>query len=248
MTSLYSAVIIAKNEASTIGQCITALKKITNDIIIVLDDQSEDNTESIAVGLGAKVLKKKWEGYSSGKNYGISFASADWIICVDADEIITDELSKNLNELTPNESCVYDMNIRTWFGSHPVRFCGWFPDWNIRLFNKNVMRWNDNFVHEKLISDRKLTHCKINGIVEHYSFRDEAHMGIKFDYYARLRAGEWARSGKTPSVFKQWFGPYFRFFRTYVLKLGFLDGKTGFLIAKNEYLLKQKELYYWKTG
>lgn len=245
MSSIYSAVIIAKNEAYTIAKCILALKKITNDIIIVLDDRSDDQTESIALSQGAKVYKKPWEGYSINKNFGVEKAENDWIICVDADEVIDDTLAVNIKHLIPSTDSVYLMNIKTYLGDYPVRYCGWFPDWNIRLFNKNVMRWNDNYVHEKLVSDVPLKSEKIQGQIDHFSFRDEAHMKIKYDYYARLRAEEWRKAQKSPPLIKKYFGPYFRFFRTYFLKLGILDGKAGFTIAKNEYHLKKDELKYF---
>ncbi|MBK8348975.1 MAG: glycosyltransferase family 2 protein [Saprospiraceae bacterium] len=246
MQSLYSAVVIAKNEAHTIGKCIQALWRVTNDIVIVLDDRSDDNTADISTALGARVYKKKWEGYSANKNFGVDLSLHDWIICVDADEVINDRLVENLLQLHPDLDSVYEMNIRTWFGDYPVKYCGWFPDWNIRLFNKKVMQWNDNFVHEKLVSHHPLNHVKLSGIVEHFSFRDEEHMISKFDYYARLRAEEWKKSSIKPSVLKQYFGPAFRFFRTYILKLGILDGHFGFVIAKNEYKLKKNELKYWR--
>ncbi|MBK9733668.1 MAG: glycosyltransferase family 2 protein [Saprospiraceae bacterium] len=245
MTSIYSSVIIAKNEAHIIGKSILALKEITDDIIVVLDDTTTDDTANVASRLGASVFLKKWEGYSNNKNFGASKTQNDWIICVDADEILNSELISNLKALDPKITSVYDMNIQTYFGDYPVRHCGWFPDWNIRLYNKNIMKWNTNFVHEKLISDVPLIHEKIPGLIEHYSFIDEAHMISKFDYYARLRANEWSKNNRKPALLKKLFGPSFRFFRTYIIKLGILDGKVGFTIAKNEYILKKNELLYF---
>lgn len=245
MSTLYSAVIIAKNEAYTITRCIVAVKKITDDIIVVLDDRSDDQTESIALSQGTKVYKKPWEGYSKNKNFGVEIAENDWIICVDADEVINDTLAANIKHLNPSADSVYLMNIQTYLGDYPVRYCGWFPDWNIRLFNKKVMKWNDNYVHEKLVSDVPLKSIKIQGQIDHFSFRDEEHMKLKYDYYARLRAEEWKKAQKYPPLIKRYFGPYFRFFRTYILKLGILDGKVGLTIAKNEYYLKKDELKYF---
>jgi glycosyltransferase involved in cell wall biosynthesis len=245
MNQEYSAVIIAKNEERTIMSCIEALKKVTRDIIVVLDDRSDDNTATLAESLGAKIYKKPWEGYSTNKNFGIQKATNDWILCLDADEILNDTLIHALKQLKAKENQAYEMNIRTWFGNYPVNHCGWFPDWNIRLFNRKVMKWNGSFVHEKLESDHPISKQRVEGIIEHYSFRDEKHMAEKFDYYAKMRADEWKKSGKKPSMIKYWFGPAFRFFRTFVLKLGFLDGKIGLTIAKNEYNLKKREWQYY---
>ena len=206
----YSAVIIARNEARTIQKCIEALKKITDDIIVVLDDRSDDDTYFIAQNLGAIIFRKKWEGFSANKNFGVEKAQNDWILCPDADEILNDVLIHNITSLHPDVSSKYEMNIRTWFGDYPVKHCGWFPDWNIRLYNKKTMSWNGNQVHEK------------------------------------LRANEWISKNTKPSLIKSFFGPSFRFFRTYIFKLGFLDRKIGFTIAKNEYILKRKELEYFQ--
>ena len=247
MNTKYSAVIIAKNEAITIGKTIVALKKVTDDIIVVLDDRSIDDTKQIALELGAKVYAKSWEGYSANKNYGVDKTKNDWLLCLDADEVLDDVLSQTLLDLQPNILDVYEMNIQTYFGEYPVKYCGWFPDWNIRLFNKKVTRWNDSYVHEKLVSSTQLKHVRIPGLIRHYSFNSEAHMIEKFDYYARLRAQEWIKSGKKPPLLKIIFGPYFRFFRTYILKLGILDGKAGFTISKNEFILKAKEIKYYKA-
>lgn len=242
---MFSAVIIAKNEARTIKDVIIAVQKVTDDIIVILDDRSDDDTFLIASSLRARVFKKKWEGYSNNKNYGATQAKYDWILCPDADEVMNEELLKSLHNLSPDIKSVYEMNIRTWFGNYPVKYCGWFPDWNIRLYNRTVMNWDGSYVHEKLTSEKSLTHHKLPGIIEHYSFSDETHMQAKFDYYAQMRANEWKKAGKTPSLIKRWFGPAFRFFRTYILKKGILDGEVGYIIAKNEYFLKKKELTYF---
>ena len=92
----YSAVIIAKNEAVTISKTITALWQVTQDVIVVLDDRSDDKTENIALQLGASVYKKSWEGYSANKNFGVDKAKNDWILCLDADEVLNEELIENL--------------------------------------------------------------------------------------------------------------------------------------------------------
>jgi len=245
---MYSAVILAKNDARTISDCIKAVKMLTSDIIVVLDDRSNDNTGDLAAQEGATIYSKKWEGFSKGKNYGASLTKHDWILCPDADEILDDNLIQCLNTLKPELDCAYLMNRCSWFADIPVRHSGWFPDWNIRLYNKTVMHWDGKYVHERLTSKHTLKHQKLSGIINHFSFIDESHMQQKFDYYAQMRAKEWKKSGKTPPMLKRWFGPAFRFFRTFIIKCGFLDGKTGYIIAKNEYILKRKEWEYYFKG
>ena len=243
----YSAVIIAKNEERTIERCITSAKKVTDDVILVLDDNSTDNTGQIALEHGAKVFTYKWSGYSATKNFGVTKASHDWIICIDADEILDDALISALRTITPSPNSAYLVNRLTYFGDYAVKYCGWHPDWVIRLYHKNVMKWNNSEVHEKLVSDQDIKNEKLPGLLYHYSFQSEDDMKMKFDRYARLRAEEWKKDGKEPSFIKKVLGPYFRFFRTYILKLGILDGKVGFMISKNEFILKSKEISYYKA-
>ncbi len=247
MSKKYSAVIIAKNEERTIGKCIMAVKEVTDDIIVVLDDKSIDETGQIAKDYGAKVFIHKWDGYSTTKNFGVTKASHDWIICVDADEIMDEKVLKYLNTLSPLATSKYLMNRQTYIGDYAVKHCGWYPDWVIRLYHKETMKWNNSEVHEKLESALPLNNEKLPGLLLHYSFRTEAEMIEKFDRYARLRAEEWIKYGKKPTWVKMIFGPYFRFFRTYILKLGILDGSVGFTISKNEFILKKKELKYYKA-
>lgn len=247
MNSEFSAVIIAKDEAHIIGKCIAALTKVSNDIIVVLDDRTSDTTNEIATALGAHVHTLKWNGYSESKNFGITKCRYDWVFCLDADEILGDTLIQSISTMTLEGDAAYEMNIQTYFGDYPVKYCGWFPDWNIRLFHKENMRWNDHQVHESLVSTSNLGRKKLAGVIHHYSFIDEDDMKTKFDQYAKLRAIQWVKSGRHPKWYKQYFGPYFRFFRTYVLKLGFMDGSYGYKIARNEYVMKKKELAYWKA-
>lgn len=246
METKVSAVVIAKNEERTIVSCLAALCAVSDDVLLILDSSSSDKTAELAATLPVRIISYPWQGYSASKNYGASLARHPWILCLDADEVLDTVLQNILGSLKADTGCYYKMNIRTWFGSNPVRYCGWYPDWNIRLYNRQTMHWSSDFVHEKLVTDQKLTAVKLEGTIEHYSFADENHMKQKYVYYARLRAEEWLRSGRPPSLVKRIFGPSFRFFRTFILKLGILDGKTGWTIAKNEYILKRHELLHYK--
>jgi glycosyltransferase involved in cell wall biosynthesis len=247
LSILYSAVIIARNESRTISDCIHALRQVSDDIIVVLDDRSTDETSSLANSMGARVLPKSWEGYSINKNYGADHARYDWVLCLDADEIIDDQLIQSLKNLDlSHKENAYLFNILTYVGDMPVWHCGWYPDWNIRLYHRHALRWNDRYVHEKLIPIKGEIHAqRIDGIVHHRSFADWRHMEDKYDYYARMRAQEWIKDQRKPSIFKRYLGPSFRFFRTYFLKLGILDGLLGYEIAKREYTLKRKEWIYY---
>ncbi len=247
-SKIYSAVVLAKNDERTIGKCIQSLQQITNDIVIVLDNRSSDKTKSIALAAGVRIFEKEWEGYSANKNFGIDQTLNNWILCPDSDEIMDDILIQNILALQPETGTAYEMNRLTYFKDYAVQHSGWTPDWTIRLFEKQIMRWDNKGVHETLESTMPVRLKRLNGLIHHYSFVDENQMRLKYDYYARLRAKEWICANKNAPLIKRLLGPEFRFFRTYFLKLGFLDGKYGWLIAKNEYILKKKELTYWKEA
>jgi glycosyltransferase involved in cell wall biosynthesis len=241
----YSAVIIAKNEERTIERCLKALQEVADEIIVILDDRTTDNTQLLCEQLGAKVHVIPWDGFANNKNYGTKLAENDWILCLDADEIIDETVTSHLRQLKAQDDTVYLMNILTYIGETPIKYSGWHPDWNIRLFNRNMMRWNDAFVHERLVMinpDIKLEPQRINGLVHHYSFSGWDHMDSKYDYYAQMRSDEWIRSGKSPNIMKRLLGPEFRFFKTYFLRLGILDGRSGMKLALREYKLKKGEL------
>ncbi len=241
-----SAVVIAKNEERTIGKCLDALRRVSDDIILVLDTLSTDHTQGIASQKQVRIMPFDWQGYSAGKNYGASLARYDWILCLDADEVLDETLISQLTSLQAAQNSYFLMNIQTWFGNVAVRHSGWYPDWNIRLYNRTTMQWSHDFVHEELIANQDLQPVKMRGKINHFSFANEAHMKEKYLYYARLRAAEWVRSQSSPPWYKWFAGPAFRFFRTFILKRGFLDGSTGYLIAKNEYILKKNELRFFR--
>jgi len=241
---MYSVVIIAKNESRIIGKTIEAWQKVSSDIIIVVD-HPEDGTDEIATGLGCRVFQHAWEGYGANKNFGNAQAKFEWILCPDADEIPDEKLLQSISTLQPVEGKAYAMNMLNYLVNSPVYHSGWHPQYKIKLFNRNDMKWNDAAVHEKLISTSPVQKIKLSGLLHHYSYVNLEHYQQKLDQYARLRAEEWHHRSNVPFFLKRFYGPVFRFFRTYILKKGFLDGKTGWYIACSEYRYKQKEWHYF---
>ncbi len=241
----FSAVVITLNEEERIEECLKALKAVSDDIVVV-DACSSDNTVEIARALGAKVYTKKWEGYGISKNYGASKCKNDWIISIDADEIISEELAESIKKLMPEYGTSYKINRLSNFLGVWIRHSGWHPDWKVRIYNKNLLSWDYKEVHEKLISKgRNLSTKKMKGILYHYSYPRFEDVEDKTERYARLLAKEMIKKNKKPSVLKTMFGPAFKFFRTYILDLGILDGKSGYLISKMNYeVVKRKIKYY----
>ncbi len=242
---MISAVLIVKNEAKNLPACLQALQKVVDEIIVV-DHESDDDTKKVALKFNAKVFNRKWEGYAAGKNFGNQQASHDWILSIDADEIVSSELINTIRSLKfTNNNEVFAFDRANYFGDTWVKHCGWYPDWKVRIFHKSMAKWEGDFVHEKLRFLDKMTHTKLEGKLRHNSYKTEKDHLERIERYAKLGAEQLINKRKSPSWLKQKLSPGFRFFRTYILKKGFLDGKLGWDISKrNAYMIRRKyELY-----
>ncbi len=226
-----SAVIIACNEEKLIQKCIESILPITNDIIVV-DSGSHDNTVSIAEKTGARVFYMPWEGYGANKNYGISKANHQWILSIDADEILDQDLINDIKTINKNSHTIYKIKSLVNYNGKWIHHCGWYPAWKLRFFDKSVAKWNLDPVHESLIYPTNITLHELNGQLLHYSYNSVEDHKEKATKYGRLKAESWLKNGKPPSIIKRFFCPTFKFVRTYFFKFGFLDGKEGFIISK----------------
>ncbi len=245
MTPL-SAVIITKNQEKKIGLTIDALKLVTDDVVVVLDSESTDQTEAIAIEKGARVFKKHWAGYSLQKNFGNQQAKHRWILSIDDDEVISEELAASIKAAFVAEPTfdAFDLPFRTIFCGQLVRFGGWNPESHVRLFDKTKIEWNTDAVHEGLTLKPEHRIQKLSGYVYHYTVDSVEQFYAKTDRYSTLFAEKGASFGKKAPFYKIYFSPVFRFLSEYVFRLGFLDGRTGLIIAKDNarytYLKYQK--------
>ena len=243
---MISAVVIAKNEESCIVNCVKALIKITDDVV-VLDSGSVDNTIALAKDAGASVHSITWKGYGPTKNLGISFAKHPWILSIDADEVLSDELIEEIKNLGLNPKYVYAINILTNYCGKWIYHSGWYPSYKKRLYHSKFVKWDDREVHENLQwEDKEIQVKRLKNKLLHYSYPSADDHLRKADNYAKLGAEHLVKSGKKVNVFKILFGPAFRFFRMYILKLGILDGSAGFLLAYREAGMVRKRYKYYK--
>lgn len=236
-----SAVIITKNEAEHIGRCIKALQAVTDDILVI-DAYSSDQTVQIAQELGARVIQKKWVGYGHNKNIGNQLAHHDWVLSIDADEVLSAELIQSLQQLSLQNNMVYSINRLVNFGGQWIRHSGWHPDWKVRLFNRKIVQWDEQaLVHEQLIIPKNFNTKRLPGLLHHYSYKNDTDHWQRIEQYAQLAAQQLNRKGKKVSFIKLYLSPIARFFRTYFLKKGFLDGSIGWKISyRNAYLVYRK--------
>lgn len=229
----FSAVVISHNEARTIGNCVEALRKVCDEVV-VLDSQSTDGTIGICEKLGAKVVQQDWLGYSQTKNLGNQMASNDWILSIDSDEVLSDELIETLKNLKPETTKVYALDRITEYEGKWVRHSGWYPEWKVRLFDRREVMWQGDFVHETLHIPADYQVVRLKGKLFHYSFKDADDHLRRLEKYARLGAEEQFAAGKKVTFLKRYFSPAFRFIRGFLLKKGFLDGKIGWQICSRE--------------
>ncbi len=227
-----SVVIIAKNEAHIIGNTLKSLQPVINDIVVV-DSGSTDDTIKICRQFNAAVIETGWPGYGINKNKGIAAAKHDWILSLDADEAIDDELKRSLQQLPlNNEHEVFDIRFKNFFCNKWIRFGEWGFDSHIRLFNRRQVKWNEAAVHESLIFPEAVKITRLKGNVLHYTVRNRQLYADKMKNYAMMNARKYFESGKKANFFKQYFSPLFAFLQHYIFRLGFLDGKEGYTIAK----------------
>ncbi len=243
---MISAVVIAKNEEARIGPCIEALTKVSDDVI-VLDSGSTDATIKIATEKGAIVKNIKWQGYGPTKNLGKKYIKHDWILSIDADEVLSDELIDEINTLGLNPKNVYAINILTNYCGKWIYHSGWYPSYKKRLYHSKFVKWDEREVHENLTwKDGDIEVKNLENKLLHYSYPTAEDHFKKADNYAKLGAEHLIKSGKKVSLIKKLFGPAYRFFRMYVLKMGMLDGSAGFLLAYREAVMVRKRYKYYK--
>lgn len=239
-----SVVIITKNEAEYIADCLKMAKLITDDIVIV-DNGSTDDTLQIAAKYGCRVYQYSWDGYGANKNKGIELANYDWILSIDADEIPDMELINSLHNLwLRNTEMVYDIKFRSYFGEKRIRFGTWGRDHHIRLFNRMAVKWSEPIVHETLILPKQIRKQTLKGYFHHHSVKDVDECNSKAVYYAKLSAEKYFQCGKRTNMINLYLSPLFVFIKNYLLLLGFLDGKEGWNIARITYKNRWLKYHY----
>jgi (heptosyl)LPS beta-1,4-glucosyltransferase len=226
-----SVVIITFNEERNIAACLDAVADLSDDIVIV-DSLSTDRTEEICSSYpNVNFVKREWQGYSKTKNYANSLAKHSYILSLDADEVLSPELKKSIQQIAHFDA-VYEFSRLTNYCGSWVHHCGWYPDRKIRIFPKEGSYWEGDFVHETLVVPEGLPVVLLKGDLWHYSYHSLQDHYNQIEKYSTLHAEKMKHEGKKPSMIKEYISPAFKFFRTYFLELGFLDGKAGFDIAR----------------
>jgi glycosyltransferase involved in cell wall biosynthesis len=227
-----SVVIICKNEAAIIGRTLQSLEGLCDDII-VYDNGSTDNTIEQIGKFNVQLHQGTWEGFGKTKNKAMALAKYDWILSLDADEAIDEELKISLLKLQlSEEKDVYELKFKNFLGKKYLKYGEWGGDKHIRLFNRKSVHWNDASVHEELVMPGGVNIKKLDGYVLHQTVTDMNDYAVKMARYAMLNAEKYHRQGKRSSFFKIRIAPGLTFFNYFILKLGFLDGYAGYVCAR----------------
>ena len=225
-----SAVIITYNEESNIGRCIDSLKPVADEIIVV-DCYSTDDTQAICLSKNVTFVEHQFLGFANQKNFAVSLATADYVLSLDADEYLSDELTRSLLQIKPGLHLDgYTMNRLSSYADDWIKTCGWYPDKKLRLWKKGAGVWQGQGVHEKVImhKNRKTGHLK--GDLLHHAYDNISQFLEKIQRYSDIYAAE-HRHKVHSSGFKILYKTVFAFVRSFLLKGGILDGYKGLLIS-----------------
>jgi glycosyltransferase involved in cell wall biosynthesis len=227
-----SAVIITYNEERNIERCLASLVGIADEIIVV-DSFSSDKTEAICSAFRAKFIQNKFEGHIQQKNFAISCATFDWILSLDADEALTDELKKSILKVKENADFTgFQMNRLTNYCGKWVKHCGWYPDTKIRLVHRNFASWTGVNPHDRLEMKNGEEIGHLQGDLLHYSYYSKQDHLKQIEYFGNIASKELFNQGIKSNWFKITYKVVAQFFKSYFLKLGILDGGTGFTISR----------------
>jgi len=223
-----SIVILIKNGGATISKTLDSLKAF--DDIIIYDTGSTDNThEIIKRYANVTFLQGDFLGFGITRNKAALNAKNDWVLALDCDEVLDSELVNNLKSIHLDNHTVYTLNFISYYKDIKIKHCGWNNQKISRIYNKNITNFNSNHVHENIDID-KLKTQSIDGNIHHYSYQSISEFIIKIDRYSTLFANDNVGK-KYSSPFKAFYNGVYSFFKTYILKKGFLDGYSGLLIS-----------------
>ena len=224
-----AVIIITKNEEASIARCLRSVSWA--DEVIVLDSGSSDDTVNICRKYTQHVYETDWPGFGPQKNRALAHATGDWVLSIDADEWVTPELHKEILRIVAagGDQAAFRVPRLSSFCGREMRHSGWWPDYVIRLFRRDRARFSDDIVHERVIVDGSVG--TLDNPLRHETFINLDDLLEKMNSYSTLSARQLHADGKRGSLTRAVVKSLWAFFRTYVLRRGFLDGREGFMLA-----------------
>ena len=228
-----SVAVITFNEDRNIERCLKSVTSLADEIVVV-DSLSSDNTVAIAQANGAKVLHQKFLGYIEQKNFAIDQCANDWVLSLDADECLSDDLQNEILQLKNNnhQPDGYIMPRLSRYCGQWIKHGAWYPDKKVRLFNRAVAKWGGINPHDKIFfTNAQPNITPLKGDILHYTINTKEEHQQQAKRFSEITAKELFNQKKKSNALKIYFKPIVRFIRDYFFKAGFLDGKAGLQIA-----------------
>ncbi len=225
-----SAVVVCFNEEKNIERCLKSL--LWTDEIVIVDSFSTDRTLDICRKYTDRIYQRRWKGINDQKRYAVSLARNEWVIVIDADEVVTEELKEEIKERLTADKGRYDgymIKRHTYYLGRWINHCGWYPDYKLRLFKKSKCRFIGEDPHDKISVEGKVG--KLKGEIYHFTYENIADHLRTINSFSDTVAKNMFKKGERFLLLKMLFKPPVKFFETYIYKLGFLDGIPGLIIA-----------------
>jgi glycosyltransferase involved in cell wall biosynthesis len=228
-----SAAIITLDEERNIGRCLESLTGVADEVV-VLDSGSRDGTERICREHGAVFACQPWLGYGPQKNAAVERATHPWVLSLDADEALSDELRGSIRRLKEEGPAAdaYEVSRLNWYCGRFLRHSGWYPDRKVRLWRRGAARWADASIHELAVVTPGARVGRLAGDLLHYTILDRDQHLRTIERFTTLSAEALLREGRAGQAWKRFVSPAASFLRGYVLKLGFLDGRAGWDVCR----------------
>jgi glycosyltransferase involved in cell wall biosynthesis len=226
-----SAVIITHNEERNIERCLASLADVVDEVVVI-DSYSDDRTPEICRSFNVRFEQRPWKGYSDQKNFGNNLASHPWVFSIDADEALSDELKSSLQEFKNQQAVAdaYIVNRLTNYCGSWIKHCGWYPDRKMRLWKKELGRWQGH-IHEEVKLNTGATMLRLSGDLLHYSYYTIKDHLKQIDLFTDLMAEDNVAKQKGGLVWRILISPTVKFFDSYFFRLGILDGYAGFVVS-----------------
>lgn len=228
-----SAVIITFNEEKNIARCLDSLKDVADEIVVV-DSFSKDKTEAICVEYGVRFIEHKFDGHIEQKNWAREQAVHPYVLSLDADEALDDTLKASILEIKKNwVHDGYKMNRLTNYCGKWIHHTGWYPDTKLRLWNNEKGHWTGENPHDEFrLFDENSVVGHLKGDLLHYSYHSLEDHDKQIEYFTDIAAKAYVEKGKKPFFMQSYLSGFLKFIKCYFVKLGFLDGKEGWIISK----------------
>jgi len=227
-----SVVLITRDEEGNIARCLESVRWAHE--VVVVDSGSTDRTIQVAQGFPCRIVETSWRGFGLTKRYAVEQASHDWILSVDADEVVTPELAQAIRSLLDGEprAAAYRIRRRSYYLGTPIRFSGWQHDRPIRLFDRNRGTFNDRSLHESVVVEGPVETVH-SGYLLHYPYPTVSSHLAKMERYSALGAQRLFEQGRRASIPEAVARGAAKFIKMFLIRGGFLDGRAGFVLAEN---------------